>query len=442
MAGFLTCSIFMIVGVAAVLHLRPGLPRHSVGWFAGAFLAGVGATGSLLFLLALLGIPVTRAVIWGIVAVALLLIFGRREALLAAMRNAQQRRSRSSVAGLLLIALPFVAALYGMWGLPAGDYDGRTTWLPKAAAIADEHSIDGPFFQGERGLNLHNHYPLLVPLDVAAVMLIAGTGNVDVARPLYFLIPLAFLLFVYESVQERLEDSAWVIALAAWLPPWIVAPEGGVSSTYADLTTAAFFGAAVLAASDGREPHSARSVGLWLTFLILTKSEGLVLAVALIGALAVCGRIKHLATAAQIVAGPLAAVAALAIWRARVPEAYDHRYQEQARELFDKLPRIGEAAKAFFGHAFSLANWGFVWPAIVAASLWSMVRRRDQVPVLAVFGAALTIVLTYTITTWSIEELASVSANRLLTQLLVPGLLILANTIAEFSSRRAIGSSP
>lgn len=435
--GFLTCTLFLIVGVAAALHLQPQLPQRLVGWFAGAFLVGVGATGSLLFLLALIGMRITSLMAWSIVIVAGLLIWRKRAALLSVMRSPQQARSRSSMIGLLLIALPFVAALYGMWSLPISDYDGRATWLPKAAAIANEHSIAGPFFQGERGLNLHNHYPLLLPLDVAAMMLITGTESVDIARPLFLLIPLAFLTFAYESVRVRLQESAWVIAIAAWLPPWIVAPEGGVSSAYADLTTAAFFGAAVFAASDEHEardehePSTARSVGMWLTFLILTKNEGLILALALIGALVVCGRIKHLATAAQIATGPLVAVVMLAIWRASVPEAYEHRYHEQAKEIFNKLPRIGNAVTAFCSHAFSVANWGFVWPAIIAASIWSIVRRRDCATVLAVFGAALAIVLTYTITTWNIDELASVSANRLLTHLLVPGLLVLANTAHE-----------
>jgi hypothetical protein len=384
---------------------------------------------------------VTRATIWIIVAVALLLIVRKREAFLPAMRTARLKRSRSSVIGLLLIALPFVAVLYGMWDLPVGDYDGRATWLPKAAAIAHEHSITGPYFQGERGLNLHNHYPLLLPLDVAAMMLVAGTESVAVARPLYFLIPFAFLTFIYESVSERLQESTWIIAIAAWLPPWIVAPEGGVASSYSDLTTAAFFGAAVLAASDDEESHSVRSIGMWLTFLVLTKNEGLFLAIVLIGALAVTGRIRRFATAVQIAAGPLVAIAALAIWRTSVPEAYDHRYHEEALQIFDKLPRIGDAASAFCSHAFSVANWGFVWPAIIAASIWSIVRRRDFVTILAVFGAAFVYVLTYTVTTWNIDELASVSANRLLTHLVVPGLLIVASTVAELSAKqRAIRS--
>ena len=441
-AGFLTCSLFMIAGVAAALHLRPWLPRRLMGWFAGTFLVGAGATGTLLFLVALFGIPITSLVVWSIAVVAGLLIWRKRAALLSAMRDPQPARSGSSTIGLLLIALPFVAALYGMWGLPFGDYDGRATWLPKAAAIAHEHSIAGPFFQGERGLNLHNRYPLLLPLDIAAMMLVTGTEQAGIARPFFLLLPFAFLIFAYESVCEQLQESAWVIAIAAWLPPWIAAPEGGVSSAYADLMAAAFFGAAVFAASDEHDAHRARSVGMWLTFLILTKNEGMVLAIVLTGALVVCGRIRSFATAARIAAGPLLAVASLAVWHTNVPEAYDHRYHEGAKQILDKLPRIGNAATAFCKYALSVADWGLVWPAIVAAGIWSLVRRRNFVPILAVFGAALAYVLTYTVTTWNIDELASVSAHRLLTHLIVPGLLILANTVAEFSSkRRAIRSS-
>ena len=395
-------AIFLVVGIAVALFLRPS--SDAIEFFSRAFLIGVGALGTILFILGIIGVPLTRWPIWIAVAIALLLISQRRNAI---------PRAATFNAGLLFMVIPFAIALYGIWGLPFADYDGRATWLPKAAAIATEHSIHGPTFHGERGLNLHNHYPLLLPLDVAAMMLIAGAESTDVARPLYLLIPFAFLVFAFQR-------GRWLIAAAAWLPSWISAAEGGVASGYADLTTASFFGAALLAADE----DDATSTGMWLAFLILTKNEGLALAIAIIGALLLCGRFKP-----RVSIAPIAAVVVLAIWRSSIPEAYDHRYAVQMREAVRQLPRLDDAIRALARHAFAIAEWGFVWPAIIVACIYCFIRGRDRVTILALFAATCAFLLSYITTTWNIDELASVSANRLLSQLVVPGLFVLGNAI-------------
>lgn len=402
MIALLTCGIFLVVGVAVAVHLRPS--SDAIEFFSRAFLIGAGTLGTLLFVLGVIGVPLTRITVWCVVVIALLFIWRRRDAI--------PRTLRAS-AGLLLIVIPFAIALYGIWGLPFADYDGRATWLPKAEAIVNEHSIAGPTFHGERGLNLHNHYPLLLPLDVAAMMLIAGAENTDIARPLFLLIPFAFLVFAYQR-------GRWLIAAAAWLPHWIAAAEGGVPSGYADLTTASFFGAALLAADE----KDMRTAGMWLAFLILTKNEGIVLAIALIGALIVFRRIKP-----AVLIAPAIAVVALTIWRSSIPEAYDHRYHVLMRDLFNQLSRLDDAIRALARHAFAIAEWGFVWPAIILACIWSFWRGRDRVAILALFAVACVYVLTYTTTSWNIDELARTSANRLLTHLVVPGLFVLGNAI-------------
>ncbi|HYC60010.1 MAG TPA: hypothetical protein VEK79_10655 [Thermoanaerobaculia bacterium] len=402
MIALLTCGIFLVVGMAVALYLRPS--PNVIEFLSRAFLIGVGALGTFLFVLGVIGISMTRWLAWSVVAIALPLIWKRRDAI---------PRASGANAGLLLIVIPFAIALYGIWGLPFADYDGRVTWLPKATAIVHEQSIAGPAFHGERGLNLHNHYPLLLPLDVAAMMLIAGADNTDVARPLYLFIPFGFLVYAWQHGRR-------LIAAAAWLPQWIAAAEGGVSSGYSDLAAASFFGAALLAADE----DDAGSTGMWLGFLILTKNEGIVLATAVIGALIVFRRIKW-----PVLIAPAVAVVTLTIWRASIPEAYEHRYHVLMRDLLNQLPRLDDAIRAFARHAFSIAEWGFVWPAIILACIWSFVRGRDRVTILALFAAACVYVLIYTTTSWNIDELARTSANRLLTHLVVPGLFVLGSAI-------------
>lgn len=257
-----------------------------------AFLRAIAINGIALFALGVMHVPLTMMT-FAIVAIASAMIGVR------AFRPLAPRILPAS-----LIIAPFAIAFLISVIVPLADYDGLVTWLPKAKAIAREASITGPFFHGERGLNLHNHYPLLMPLNAAAAMRLLGTFDDVAVRWLYIAIPLAALLAATRRV------SPWICAGLAWLPQ-LVMPEGGMLSAYSDLAVAAFFGMAVLALT--HEEHA----GLWLAALVLTKNEGVVLAIAALAAAAICKRRLRWRDALP----PLGAFALLVAWRMQIPDA-------------------------------------------------------------------------------------------------------------------------
>lgn len=367
------------------------------GRIAAFFLLGSGINGMLLFVLGVAGVPLVRVTFLASLMATVLLCWTARHYV---------PRAEASAPAVLVLALPFAVALYLAGTRPLRDYDGRLTWMPKAEAIAREASIRGPFFHGERGLNLHNHYPLLVRLDVATL----GTRA---ARFWYCLMPLAALLWCCAAIRERHGALAsWLVATAAWLPRIVTAPEGGALSAYSDLSVMAFFGAAAISL-----PNPALT-GIWLACLVLTKNEGLLLALCLLVA-AARGR-----RSIAMIVPPLAAAALLAVWRTSIPAAYDEQYSALFRELPSQWPRLAESISALAQHAIDLRTWGLFW--IVAAIAIAIgVFRRNPIAVatlLALGGYS----MTFAVTSWNINELARVSAHRLLTHLLVPALLVIA----------------
>src|SRR6185295_10630769 len=90
--------------------------------------------------------------------------------------------------------------LIASYTLPLTDFDGRVFWVLKAKAIAHEQSIDGPFFRGESTFSPRNRYPLLIPLDAAAVMGLARELDDKQVRGLYALTFLALLLVIRRRV--------------------------------------------------------------------------------------------------------------------------------------------------------------------------------------------------------------------------------------------------
>ena len=282
---------------------------------------------------------------------------------------------------------------------PLTDYDGVATWIPKAKAIAREASITGPFFRGERGLNLHNHYPLLIPLNDAAIMRLTGTIDDRAVRWLYVLIPLAALLAISEG-------RAWICFGIVLLPQVIAAPEGGVLSAYNDLAVAAFFGMAVYALD------RSEFAGVWLAALILTKNEGIALAIASIIAAAIARKLR-----VRDLWLPAVAFIALIAWRAQIPDAYDERYSVLVRELPSHANRFFYAVVALLRAAIDLKTWGLFWPAVLVAML--IARKRALLPSVAIAIAFASYAIAFTVTSWSIDELAKVAANRLLVQLVI-----------------------
>lgn len=413
-----TLAVFPLIGAATASLLRVPLPPSRLAQLAFVFLLGAGTNGSILFLAGTLGVP-----LWFFaIPVASIIAFALRRRSFDTLSAAPAGRH---VAATVVFALPLVVLLFAAAVIPARDYDGRVTWLPKARAIAIDGAIDGPFFQGERGLNLHNHYPLLVPLNAATVMKLSGDTRNETARWLYALTAVAALIVLQRMLAMWFGAlGAWTAAAAAWLPI-LTSIEGGALAAYNDLTLTAFFGVALLyVIASGDDPQALRAVGLFAAFAVLAKNEGLALAIAIVIAAGVARRLKW-----TILAPIVAAIAILSWWKTQVPAAYDEQYGVLIRTLPASLHRIGSAMRALASHAVDFSEWGVFWIAVALAIVIGAFRERSArfaallVALLAPLGAY---VLALTVTSWSIDELANVAANRLLLQLIVPGACVIA----------------
>jgi hypothetical protein len=419
-AFVVTLVLFTLVGTAAVNVFRLTLPRLSFsGGIAFRYLLGVAAYGIVLFATALCGIPLTRATVVVLAAIAVPGLWGRR--------NQWQDPLKHPILPTLIFLVPVCVLLWAAAALPIRDYDGRVTWLPKARAIAHEHVIDGKFFRGEAGLNLHNRYPLLIPLDVAAIMLLIGDLENESARWLYVLIAISALVVARDLLTVAYPCAGpWVIAGVVWLPVFL-AIEGGALAAYNDVTMLAFIGVAVLCLHSREEP-SIGAAAMFMAALVLTKNEGPVAVMAIF----VSALFTRKVTVRECVTmlGPTAAAfGGFLLWRHRVPPAYDEQYDVLVRSLPQHASRVAEAGQALLTHALDRTEWGWFWPVTAVAITIALLSRRRK-EVLLPLGVMILILgaytVTFAVTSWNIAELASVAASRLLLHVVIPACCLLA----------------
>ena len=386
--GLIAAALFTIIGSAASRFAGQSAP----------FLLGLGITGSSLFLAMLIGLPPLPV---------LLLLAGVAIALWRPKFPAQFRSERVAT---IVTLVPIVAGLVVTAMHPLSDFDGRAFWMLKARALATERQIDGPFFHGGAVYSPRNEYPLLVPLDAAAVMMLRGGAEVEDVRWIYVL-ALASLAF-----HLRRWTGVWVAALVPWIPQFAVASEGSMLSAYNDLIVGAFLACAFLELVDA---SSAWRFGLWLAFLVLTKNEGFPLAFLLFAAGVFVFRAGILRAAV-----PLGiATAALFAWRSGIEPTDEEPFFSRIGKLIEQVDRVVPAAGKFIGRAFDVQNWGFFWIAVIVAIVIPAARRewRALVLPLAVIGAmAALYIAVYTATTWQLDDLINASASRLLMHFIGP----------------------
>ncbi len=410
MIGLLvTLTVFPIVGWS--------LARRRLGE---AFLLGAGITGGAIFIAGVMHVTLVAAFVlvasWGAGSLAWELTRrSRRDP--GATAPAFHSPLPTILMCIPLIALTFIASI-----TPLNDFDGRAFWALKAKGIAHERSISGPFFQGAT-LDPRNHYPLLIPIDGAIILRIAHDLDDRQLRWLYLGLLVALALLVRDRIGRLVSPvaGAWCAAVVVWIPQFTVASEGSVLSAYNDIALAAFAAGAFfeLVAAD-----SPVRFGLWLTFLVLTKSEGLPFALVflVIGAWAFRKRIA----AAAMMTG--VATVALFVWRMSIPPGDEEDVLRLLPTIPEKLHRIGQAALAFPQHMTLLEHWGLLWIAVAVAAVFAVrIDRRAAWPAIAVIGSMLSVyVMVYVTTAWVVSDLIAVTADRLLMHVIAPSLFLLA----------------
>jgi hypothetical protein len=423
-----------MIGLVVTVLLFPlvgwSLARQRIGE---AFLFGVGITGTVLFLAGVVHLPL-------FVALVLIGVWGAGSGVWEVKRRRREPRIQlspptpHSPLPTILLCIPLLALTFAAAMIPLNDFDGRAFWVLKAKGIAHERSIEGPFFHGGT-LAPRNHYPILIPLDGAVILDLAHDLDDRHLRWLYVAILAALALLVRDRIGRLRSPSAgaWCAAILVWIPQFAVTPEGGALSAYNDIAVAAFAAGAFFELADAyalRDRATARPrdlstirFGLWLAFLVLTKSEGLPFALVFLAIGAFVFRKRILAPA---IITAIAAVA-LFVWRMRIPAGDEEDVFRLLPTIPEKLHRIGVAMTAFPRHMLLLPCWGIFWVAAIVAAI--IATRVDRAAWLAitVIAAMLAIYTTvYVTTAWIPSELIAVTADRLLMHVIAPALFLLA----------------
>jgi hypothetical protein len=244
-------------------------------------------------------------------------------------------------------------------------------------------------------------------------------------------------LLVRERIGRLVSPAAgaWCAALLVWIPQFAVEPEGGALSAYNDIAIAAFAAGAFFELLDAEARKSEIRFGLWLAFLVLTKSEGLPLALVFLAIGAFVFRKRILAPAIITFIATLS----LIVWRLRIPAGDEEDVFRLLPTIPEKLHRIGIAIAAFPRHMLLMPRWGIFWIAVIVAAICVHLRKKlypqmtqisaDAWLAIAMIASILAVyTAVYVTTAWVPSELIAVTADRLLMHVIAPSLFLLALT--------------
>lgn len=399
-----TVVFFSLVGLA-VSRLTGG---------ANVYLAGTGVTGLVLFVTMVWHVPMA-ATLTGLGVFSLLVVIVKKRQRAAG--------TGTSVVADVVLGIAIVLLLAAAAILPLSDYDGRAFWLIKAKAITHEGSIDGPFFHGQTAGNPRNEYPLLVPLDAAAIFTVARDLDDRHTRWLFALFAVAFAL------EIRRRFGSWLGATFLWLPQILLdSANGGALSAYCDIALGAFVACAFFEVVEHRADDRGAPLrfGLWVACAALTKNEGLPLALLLLAAGAIVFRRKIVVALVP----PLLAIAHLFVWRARIERSDEENFARTILDLPSHLDRFGAAMARLFANVAAVQDWGLVM--VMIALSWLLARRAHAVGIAQAAAIVVPMLMLYAaavaVTGWDVDAMRSL-APRTLTHLLGPLFFVLASAL-------------
>jgi len=388
-----------------------------VGWAVSRtnpYLAGTGVTGLALFVTMVWHVPMAVSLI-GLAVVALIAIGLRPAARDAAGPAGGTPAFLSDIAlGVAVVLLLSAAAI-----LPLSDYDGRAFWLIKAKAIAHEGSIDGPFFHGLTAANPRNEYPLLVPLDAAAIFTVTRDLDDRHTRWLFALFAVAFAL----EIRRRL--GGWFGAAFLWLPRILLdSANGGALSAYCDIALGAFVACAFFELVENGLPLR---FGLWVACAALTKNEGLPLAILLL----IAGAFVFRRRIAAALALPLVAIGHLFLWRAGIERSDEQNFARTLLDVPSQLERFGSAMARLLADFANVRDWGLVLLMIAVAVFFArrgrLLAAAILLPMFVLYASAVAV------SGWDVDTMNAL-APRVLTHLLGPLFYLLRDAVLRESA--------
>ena len=391
-----------------------------------AWLFGAGLCGATLFVAGVLHVPLAAALV--ILVMAALTRF--RQGLRSPVRARWPR------APAIVMFVPLVTCALAATVIPLDDFDGRAFWILKAKGIAHERAIDGPFFHGAT-VDPRNDYPLLVPIDAAIVFSLANSLDDRQVRWMYLLFLIALALHARERLSSltNVMAGSWTAALIPWIPQCFSTMPGGALTGYSDLPMGAFGAGAFFELVAAESPVR---FGLWVLFIVLTKSEGLPFALIMLMVGAVVFRRRIAVPALMAALG----IAALLAWRHGIPRGDEEDLLRLLPSITQKAGRIPDAIATFGGHLVELRSWGLFWVAVGAGAIAESQRRGVRLAIVIIALVAGVYLAVYVATSWHMADLIHASASRLLLHLIGPALFILASAAGDYLPVRAKSMNP
>lgn len=347
--------------------------------------------------------------------------------------------------GLAIWAVPallvFVQLLLlaSSFGLPLMDWDARILWGFKAKLLATDGTPVAEAFRDPYRLHIHPRYPLLVPW-LAALCVGSNPADVETGLRLAVLLCGALTLWhmcivLWQRYGARLAVALAVVLIStgSWLQAlfWL---QVEVVLGYFLLLAVARVG---LWLEDGRLTDLLMAA-LFLAGAVMTKNEGLLLAVLLPMAVLLSARPGGVLRTGAVAAGRLALATLLLSlpWfahRAAIPAVSDENYLGQiisSAGWARASGRLLEVPGLLFGKLLDLGAWHLFWVVILPLAVWSLWPRRafsrwQQATAMVILGYLLAVTVIYLFSPWrDIVMQIEVSCQRVLLPLLPAGLLL------------------
>lgn len=380
------------------------------------------------------------------VAAGLATLFARsRKVPRAAERRRVRPRDPVLVAAVAVAALVCAGLYAEALRNPLSDWDGRMTWFAQARFVRVARTVDASALREDRWYLSNRRYPLLMPLAQIAVQETLDLSDDErPVRPLYATFLPVFLVLLWSGGSRLAGRRAAALAvLAASVVPFFAFwSHGGAAGGYSDFPLACFFGAGTWLLLVGRSSSTGLAAGFLLAGGVLTKREGLPIALATLVIVAVSGLSRGrggrqlLRERASLLLPALIVVAAAAVFFAHwaagiVGDKWDEGYYRTLRDLDTWrafVPRLASSLPRVVHESFDAEQWGFFWAVLpVAAALGVRAFRRPRVRALAALALVPPALgLAAYGVHWDPPVLASVTWGRFLGQASVPAFLVFA----------------
>jgi hypothetical protein len=345
------------------------------------------------------------------------------------------------VAGACFIARDAIIA-------PTTEWDAFVAWQLKAKILAAQPMTPRPHYFSNLNLVYSQlRYPLLVPMISAGAISAIGSDSTGLEKSpaLLFYFGLAAVLFA--TIRRRRGTRIACLATTFFFALPRLVELGGTGT--AEMALIAFYGCSLDNLLAWREDGSFNALILTSLFSAAaawTKNEGLAMAV--INASLVFFARPHISLLRRLAATVVFSFifsAIYVVWPLytrgipRVDE--DYVSVLSLRGVLQNLDRIPSIIRGFLFAMANLLQWGLFWPALLVLQLLN-VKSADarSVAILwcALFLQACAVAMVYCVaTSWKVDELMSISLDRMLLHL-TPAAAILTGLLWPENLKRTV----